>query len=76
MYTGSQCIIWATFEALLFICDYKTVHMDILTTTMAYLVQHTLGNAKMVVINYKRKDLDWLIAETEVAPFYREDDEE
>lgn len=50
--------------------------MDILTTTMAYLVQHTLGNAKMVVINYNRKDLDWLIAETEVAPFYREEDEE
>lgn len=50
--------------------------MSDLTVGTAYLIQLFLGNAKMLIVNYKRKEMEWLVEETELAPFYREDDEE
>lgn len=68
--------MWTALEALLFPLEYKNVDMDVLTFSLAYFIQHVLGNAKLMIITLKKKDIDWLIEQTEVKPFYREQDEE
>lgn len=67
---------WEICLALLFIFDHKTVDMNELSMGMAFLVQLVLGNIKMLIATNKRKDIEWLCEQTEVAPFYREYDEE
>lgn len=71
-----QCVFWEICQALVFIYDYQTLDMSVLTITMAYLMELMLSNSKMALINYYRKDLDWLVEHTEVYPFYREHDEQ
>lgn len=67
---------WEICLALLFVFDHATVDMNELSMGMAFLVQLVLGNIKMMIATNKRKDIEWLSEQTEVAPFYREHDEE
>lgn len=61
---------------LLFVYDSKTTDMTELSMGMAFLVQLMLGNIKVPIACFKRKDIEWLAEQTEVEPFYREHDEE
>lgn len=65
-------IFWEICLALLFV--YESENTELLD--MVFLVQVMLSTAKALVVNYNRKDIDWLVYQTEIPPFYCEYDEE
>lgn len=82
LYTIWKCYVfclagfWEICLALLFVYDYKTTDMKELSMGMVFLVQLVLGNVKIIIASHKRKEIEWLAEQTEVEPFYRNQDEE
>lgn len=71
-----QCLFWEFAVIFLFVFDFDTLDLYEITMSVTYLMQQFLANAKMLMVNYLRKDMDWMVEETEKEPFYREHDEE
>lgn len=61
IYVIGQCLFWEACVLMLFLYDSKELDMYELSMSMAYLMQQFLGNAKMLIVNYKRKDFDWMV---------------